>query len=646
MIPKIMATVPSGSPPAWAFLQRRLIETMSQAVREFHAKYTRPDGSLIWRETWYGGRDGVDDFYESGINWALLYLLGGDDDLLPLAQKHWEAITRQMTALGIVHKEYELGYDQFHQSEHYIYFYALCLADPNYAANVERAKRFAGFYLNEDPDAQNYDPIHKIIRAPHNGSGGPRWGAFDAGDTISWGYSEGMKPYGLPFDDIPGAAQYSNLKNPEVAKRMGEAAHERFGKGDTAANLGVCSLIANAWLLTHEQKYADWLLEYIGAWRERAAANGGLLPDNVGLNGIVGEYLHGRWYGGLYGWQFPHGFYNIGMAAIVAAQALVLTSGDQSWIDLPRALVDMVFSKGHYRRMSDVAATCSLSAHWIGQYRASGNDPDAEMFVVPYRHGDHGWFDVQPLSPVYPTALWALSQADEDQQRVENLRRAERYDWRTLVPFHNKEDSGHEQPWLRYLAGENPDYPEQMLAASHGQVLRRLDLVRGDQADLSKVSIHHWQQLNPVTTEALVQLTLGAPQPIYNGGLLIALLRYFDAQRRRPGLPRDVAALVEQVSAESIRVRLVNLSGFEEREVILQAGAFGEHTFVEARYDAISSDYPGAQTAYAAPPLQTKEEHIEVNGRYLAVGLPAGCEITLTLTMQRYAQQAGYGMPW
>ncbi|HCK52676.1 MAG TPA: hypothetical protein DIC23_05630, partial [Planctomycetaceae bacterium] len=32
---------------------------------------------------------------------------------------------------------------------------------------------FAGFYLNEDPGAPNYDPKHRIIRSLFNGSRGP-----------------------------------------------------------------------------------------------------------------------------------------------------------------------------------------------------------------------------------------------------------------------------------------------------------------------------------------------------------------------------------------------------------------------------------------------------------------------------------------
>ena len=70
-------------------------------------------------------------------------------------------------------------------------------------------------------------------------------------------------------------------------------------------------------------------------------------------------------------------------------------------------------------------------------------------------------------------------------------------------------------------------------------------------ADLTQVDVHHWQDLNPVLTEALMQLTLGAPQIVYNGGLLTARVRYFDAERRRPGLPPDVAALVETLEADT-----------------------------------------------------------------------------------------------
>ena len=46
---------------------------------------------------------------------------------------------------------------------------------------------------------------------------------------------------------------------------------------------------------------------------------------------------------------------------------------------------------------------------------------------------------------------------------------------------------------------------------------------------MAEPDIHLWQNLNPVVTEALIQLTWGAPQVVYNGGLTQARVRYYDA---------------------------------------------------------------------------------------------------------------------
>ncbi|MCL4859939.1 MAG: hypothetical protein KJZ93_11060 [Caldilineaceae bacterium] len=637
----VTATIPCWNPPAWAMLERRLFELMDQAIDPFLARYVRPNGSLIWRDGGTGSRDGADDFYEASYNWPLLYLLGGDNRLLAEGQRLWDGITRQLTAAGHVHKEYERGYDQFHQGESYIYFYFLCLADPSNAINRERARRFAGLYLNEDPEAQNYDPVHKIIRAPHNGSGGPRWG-FTDGAEPRYGWSAGMRVYGLPYSDVPGVTHYDDLQEPDKARRMGEAMQRRMGSGDVAGNLIVTSLVANAFLLTGEAKYRDWIVEYVDGWIARAGANGGLLPDNVGLNGQVGETMDGKWYGGLYGWTWPHGYYNIGMAATVAGANAFLLTRNPAYLDLPRSQLDHIWALGEYRDPRGLEM--SLQHHWIGEFTAQGDAP--AMFVVPYRYGDQGWFDYMPLSPVYPTALWNLSQAAADWARIERLRQVEQYDWRTVVPFRNKEDCGHEQPWLRFLAGDNPTYPEEMLRAAYSMVCHRLALIAADQADLTQVNIHHWQQHNPIITEALVQLTLGAPQHIYNGGLLHCAVRYFDAERRRPGLPDDVAALVEQLEPTSTVARLVNLSPFAERSVIVQAGGFGEHQIEAVTFDARASDYPGSHHAYAPPPLQTERQTVRVDDKWLRVTLPPATEARLVLQVARHVNEPSYAQPW
>jgi hypothetical protein len=641
----LTASVPLIDPPAWAVWQRRLIETMSAAVHPFAAKYTRADGSLIWREYHddsYQSRDGADDFYESFYNWALLYLMGGDDHLLDMAHRHWDAVTVQLTQLGLVRDEYERGYDQFHQGESYIYFYFLCLADPSNPRLIERARRFAGLYLNENPNAPNYDPEHKIIRAPHNGSEGARWGYFDAEPEYGW-YPY-MEPYGLPYEDVEGITSYDDLRDPVLARRMGAVMQHRMGKGDAATNLIVTSLVANAYLLTGDEKYKQWIVEYVGAWTARARTNGGLLPDNVGLSGVVGEYIDGKWYGGLYGWSWPHGYYNICMAAIIAGTNAYLITGDARWLDLPRTQIDTIHALGQTRTLGDLAM--SLGHHWIGMMR--DHTPETQVFVVPYRYRDSGWFDYQTPSPIYPVALWNVSQRADDWTRIEDLRRHSLVDWRAIIPFRGKEDAGHEQPWLMYLRGANPAYPTAILAEAYAKVGRRMALIQQDARDLTDVSIHHWQELNPVTTEALVQLTLGAPQIIYNGGLLHCQVRYFDGERRRPGLPRDVAALVEQIESDYIVVWLVNLSVLAARDCIIQAGAFGEHHFTHVAHAARTSAYPGEQGpgGYAAPPLETALETHPIDDPLLHVTLPPATEIRLRLGIRRHVHSPSYRLPW
>ena len=637
----INASMPCLTPPAWAALERRLIEVMDQSVHPFLQKYTHPDtGELIWRDKLFG-RDGADDFYESFYNWPLHYLLGGADRMLSLGQREWDAVTRQLTRSGQIHKEYEIGYDQFHQGESYIYFYFLCLADPTNPVLQDRAKRFAGFYLNEDPEAPNYDPAHQLIRAPHNGSGGPRWGFADFEGEPSYNWGEGMRPYGLPYEDVPGVKTYDDLNDPELAGRMGRAMQDRMSRGDVAGNLCVTSLITNAFLMTGDEKYTRWVQEYVGAWMERARQNGGLMPDNVGLSGEVGEYINGKWYGGLYGWSWPHGFYNIEMAALVGATNAYLMTRDPAYLELPRVQMDHIVKLGAMRDIRELVM--SIGQHWVGQ---TAGISDHKTFVVPYRYTDSGWFDYQPMSLVYPTALWNASGTTEDWERLEYLRANSGYEWEPVVPFRGKEDFGHEQPWLRFIAGENPAYPETILQESIGQVTRRLDMIRADHDDLTQVGIHHWQQLNPVTTEALVQLTTGAPQIIYNGGLLFCRVRYFDPVRLRPGLPPDVAALVEKVSDDGAVVHLVNLNLFEDREVLIQAGAFGEHQFVSVTYPVRTSDYPGKLSQYAAPTLQTASERMEVNDRLLQVHMPPGTEITLDFMMERFVNVPSYRLPW
>ncbi|HEX4443325.1 MAG TPA: hypothetical protein VHZ81_07110 [Galbitalea sp.] len=627
-VPRIAASVAMREAPAWAVLQRRLFDLLDTAWREFESKYCGPDGRLVYSGAMHH-RDGVDDFYEPFFNWPVLYRLGGSDDLLPAVKHHWTGVTAQMTEFGFVRDEYELGYDWFHQGESLIFFYAICAADPDDPDFRERARRFARLY--SDPASGNYDPGTRIIVAPHTGSGGPRpglgteWIEYSATQT-------GMRPYGLPLQDIDGIHEWDDLAVGDNAQLMGDQMQARLGHGDTAVNLAATSLVTNAWLYDHDADFSSWVMEYVDAWRARAAENGGLVPDNVGPNGVVGELQNGHWYGGHYGWQWPHGLSSVESAVMIAAVNESIISGSTNGLEFARIPIDTVIAKG-------VPATGTAAAETMGWgwVQKTGVTPEATLQLVPYRHGPDGWFDFNPVPLVYPVWLWWLTGDDADRDRLASIEAESGFDWRSTNWFHDKEEQGHEAPWLSFLFGRNETYPEDALELALGQVTRRIGLMRQAPHGPFDDDIHWWQRLNPVVTEVLTQLTTGAPPALYNGGLSLARVMFGDARRGRPGLPEGVAALVSRVDKTGVRLQLVNLSGDAPQEVVVQSGAFGEDRIDSASFDVDAGSYPGDARSYLIPTLSSTTAGIPVNGNRVVVELPPLSTITVDLEITRRA---------
>src|SRR5687767_11424871 len=170
------------SPPTWALLQRQLLRENAAACREYFDKYFDERGYLLCVERW-GGDDGPDDAIENCNDWPILHALGGADEVLTLYKKAWEGHLRQFTQArtkevpfareGMYYKEFPVMFDWLHNAEGLTVFAHQILSDPGDPRLRQRMRRFAGFYLNEDPDAPNYDPKVKIIRSLFNGSKGP-----------------------------------------------------------------------------------------------------------------------------------------------------------------------------------------------------------------------------------------------------------------------------------------------------------------------------------------------------------------------------------------------------------------------------------------------------------------------------------------
>jgi len=77
--------------------------------------------------------------------------------------------------------------------------------------------------------------------------------------------------------------------------------NQRTTRGDLPLNLNATGQITHAFLYAGDETLRAWVTDYIARWKERADANGGIIPDNVGLSDEVGEHLDGKWWGGHYG---------------------------------------------------------------------------------------------------------------------------------------------------------------------------------------------------------------------------------------------------------------------------------------------------------------------------------------------------------
>jgi hypothetical protein len=206
---KLLIAATPLSPPTWALLQRQLLGANAAACREFYAKYFDERGWLLCVERW-GGDDGPDDAIENCTDWPILHALGGHDDVLKMYKQAWEGHLRQYTLAktkdvpfardGMYYKEFPVMFDWLHNGEGLVVFNLQGLSDPYDKKFQTRARRYAGFYLNEDPDAQNWDPKHKMIKSMFNGSRGPLlrkatgldWAGdpFEVGNRFKLGHGE------------------------------------------------------------------------------------------------------------------------------------------------------------------------------------------------------------------------------------------------------------------------------------------------------------------------------------------------------------------------------------------------------------------------------------------------------------------------
>ena len=610
---------------------------MEEAAELETQKYCRPDG------TPYAVND-VDDTYEAHSMRGRLYAIGASKNILEIALRNWNAITRLYDDSVVrrdddpVHPEFRVQLhneyynqngpaDWFHMGEGNQFFYDFGLADPANPEHLRRARRFAAMYMGEDPEAPNYDPEHRIIRSPFHGSTGPRFHADLAFARMA------LDPVYYPGGVARGHAQRSNLyplvkdleenwfEDPARREEILGLFDQVVLNGDIPDNLGATALITHAYLFTGEERYRKWVLDYTDAWIERTRNNKGIIPDNVGPTGKIGEQRQGQWWGGWYGWNSRNSARNALQAATIAGECALLLTGDFGYLDLIRSQIELLLD--------------------LSTIREDG------QLLVPTRMTPAGWDEFKPMGIQWLARVFHASMAPRDYELITRVRDGEREsDW-NQVEVAGDRSSGNLEARFQYYDGQNPDWPEKTLQAEYHYVQAMYEFMRSDPRQVEDIIADNQWPPNPVVVKGLTQVSMGSPPPIYNGGLLRATVRYFDPDRARPGLPLDVAALVDGVAAERVSVRLVNLSPTETRNVIVQAGAFGEHQFTGVQLE--EEDLAGlAESPYRwlRAERARSERQVPVDARHFAIQLPPSTSAHLEAGMQRFVHRPTYAFPW
>ncbi len=565
--------------PRWAVLERQLLADNVPACREFFKKYYDDRGYLQCFVRW-GADDGPDDAFENFNRWPELHALGASDEIKEMFLKGHEGMLKQYSEAktveapiprqGMYYKEFCVQSDWMHHGEGLQLFNRMGLSVPTDPKYQERARRFAGFYMNEDPEALNYDPVHKIIRSMENGSRGPMLRKATALDWVG----DSFDPNG-----------YAMVHRERSYKEM-LAHYEEYTDvvGDNCLNLVATTLPLDAYMLAHEEKYKKWILEYMDAWLDRMQQNKGIIPSYVDLNGVVGG-PEGKWWGMAYGWGFSpvnpvtgrrENRHRIPRAIIGFNSALWVSKGDQKYVDAWRHMAEVINSNGR-------------------------PGPNGQM-QYPTMYNEQGWYGWQnsPWS-IGAVEVWYWSMKNDDLQRLP------------------------QNGWVGFLQGQNDGYPEQALQRDIDSVARKLAAIRADDTPPEKRLADNMLDLNPAAPAAMVQLMLGGLPPPADGSLLNARLRYFDPEKKRAGIPDDVAALVSEMTDTRTVVTLVNTNASQARTLIVQGGAYGEHQLISAT---------------------ASDKTVAVNSPLLTVQLGPGCGQKIVIEMKRYANDPTVLHPW
>lgn len=617
------------TPPEWALLERQLLKDESLAITEFYNHFFDERGYYLHVARW-GALDGTDDVIEISKYWTLLHALGASDEILEHHKKVLEGAYRQYSMVktsstdvakyGSYYKEFMPMSDFMHQGEGHQGLMFQGLSEPDNYLIHKRYKRFAGFYMNEDSDAMNYDPVHKIIKSFWTGSRGPM---IREGNAYDWGgdFTEGK------FNMLHHSGARTTMK--DYAKEyQGIIDHFYFfpqsTAGDHPLNLAATQLAFNAYMLDHEKKYRDWLLEYTNAWRQRAELNNGNFPANVGLDGKTGNGVaekwyfdkkseKGKWYMGTYGWNFSYYHWtnvinhenNIFWGIWPGMANAYMLTGDPCYVNALRKQIDNLYAnKKTINGVDMIPGNYGIHIDRDLPKKFNVFDIKDGKLFVPDGKGVEGWYNwtTNLLIPEL-IDIYLMSMDPNDLARIPQIPQA---------------------GWISFLKGNNESYPSEALRKELEFVRSQMENMRNETSS-PDTRLADWAgEFNPATVNELIRLMLGGN---LTGRIwsLHTRVRYFDPVKYRAGLPDDVASLVTKMEGGITHVMLININQVNSRRVIIQTGAYGEHQCLSVKIG--DSVYP-------------------VNDRSFEVILNPGAGAELVISVKRYANQPALSFPW
>ena len=222
--------------------------------------------------------------------------------------------------------------------------------------------------------------------------------------------------------------------------------------------------------------------------------------------------------------------------------------------------------------------------------------------LYPRMHGDDGWYG-------YTDTPWSEGSL-------------ECYYWTCNDSDHSRVAGDN---WIRFLDGDNADFPESSLRADLAMIRSKVVGMRADETTPDTRLADDPMKFNPATVGTLRQLMMAGLDPGRGAAVLHCRLRYFDPLNRRAGIPDDVAALIDKMTADEVRVTLVNTNQLQPRTLVVQTGAYAEHQ---------CSDVTFVGTV------------VKVDGPAFTVELGPGAGVQLLVRTDRYVNQPTMAFPW